>query len=88
MKEKEITLLSVPFFFNLADLSSGNVTRTWTLNGKTIEGREKEAAITFRQPEEEGASQITVTVNNATKVLQSAQGSMLLKFNKTNTSQQ
>lgn len=85
MKEKETTILSIPYFFNLSEIGAGALVRTWALNGKTIEGREKEEAVTFRQPEEAGSSQVSVTIDNPSKVLQSAQGTMTLRFNKTNT---
>ena len=77
--------LSIPYFFNVTDIQAGNILRVWTLNGKKIEGRGSESAITFRQPDEAGSSQISVSVANGAKVLQSAQTNMLLRFNKTNT---
>lgn len=82
MKEKELTLIATPYFFNAADKDAFALSHTWRLNNKKIEEGGNKNIITFRRPEEAGVSQVSLGVESQNKVLQSARSTITLKFEK------
>ncbi|MEK7180437.1 MAG: hypothetical protein AAB706_03090 [Patescibacteria group bacterium] len=80
MKNDELTLIASPYFFSIENKTFGKLTHKWTLNNRKIEEESEKNVITFKRPETVGVSQITLGIQSDNKILQSAQNTVLLKF--------
>lgn len=80
-KSKEITIIGVPFFFGTTDSHSSDLSYTWSINGGKISSDGRQTTQVFRQIENmSGTSQITLSIENTNKILQSARDQFNLTF--------
>jgi len=78
---REITVISMPFFFGMLDLSVPEMSYRWSINGTAIEDGGHQTTQVFRQTEEiSGRSNISIRVENSEKILQSASSDFNLEF--------
>ena len=84
---KEITVTAMPFYFGAVSPSSSNLTYTWSINGSPVNNTSSQTEV-FRQKEgTSGASNISLSIENSSKILQSASESFNLLFGATNNVQ-
>jgi hypothetical protein len=80
---KEIQVVAAPYFFGIPNLANGDVSYTWSINGAQIDSDTTATTRVFRQKEGvTGVSYISLSVENASKILQFASGGFSLKFDK------
>lgn len=87
---KEAVLVGMPFFFGTLNPTSSDLTYTWEVNGASVGNDPHSATEVFRQKEgAKGSSSITLSVENANKILQSASTNFKLDLsaNNSNSSQ-
>lgn len=81
MKEKEIAVVGVPYFFGGTLSSSPKFIYKWMINGTKINENPSETTGVFRQAEGvSGTSNISLSVENNTDVLQLAKNSFQVTF--------
>lgn len=80
-KEKETSIISIPFGFNRPINSLGDLVLTWMINGYERTELEKNETITLRSPENSsGSSNIELTIKNNKQILQGSSASFSAKF--------
>lgn len=78
---KELTVLGVPFFFGTSDMSDPDLSYKWSINGSPINNGSSSATQVFRQSEgTSGTSNISLSIESDSKILQSASNSFNLTF--------
>lgn len=79
---KEINVLAEPFFFDESSFASGFLSYNWSINGSQIDTDTTQTSRVFRPKEgTAGTSNISVSIGNTNKMLQSADSSFDLQFN-------
>lgn len=80
-KEKETSVLAVPYGFSKPVTGIGNLNLTWMINGFESPDLSKNESITLRAPEgSSGTSNISLSIRNSREILQSANSSLSVKF--------
>lgn len=80
--ENEITVIGIPFFFDGESQMEGNLSNSWSINGKSINNEKSQWIQTFRPTDgTTGSSNISLTVESLDKVLQSSTNTFSLFFN-------
>ncbi len=78
---KEVTLTAVPYFFSTIDIGSGNISYNWSINGNTISDGQNTQTRVFRKVGDVfGLSNIGITINNDSKLLQFASYQLAIDF--------
>ncbi len=79
LNEDEISIVAYPFFFSERDFLRGNLQYSWSMNNKRVDNDSN--AIVLRQEEEsEGTSNLSLSVKNVSKMMQSARESFGIVF--------
>lgn len=79
---KEVSFIASPYFFSISNFGSG-LDFSWLMNGNPTTNSASKNEITLRQDAEgAGSSRVSVSVNNAKKLLQSGERSFLVTFGK------
>lgn len=79
----EITLVAIPYFFSKEDAGGQKIKYNWSMNGRSINDKQNERQVTFRNAEgAKGSARISVELRNEnnSKELQSARTDALLNF--------
>ncbi|MEI6843279.1 MAG: hypothetical protein WCK48_02120 [bacterium] len=77
---KEISLFAVPYFFGVSDANNPNLSYKWSINRVTIDNTNTTTQ-TFRQVDgTNGSSYISLSIDNADKILQSASNGFNMQF--------
>ena len=80
---KEIEVVSEPYFFGTEDMHDTKLSYKWNINNSEFDGDTTRVSRVFRQAEgTSGTSFISVAVENAEQILQSARGEFSLVFKK------
>ena len=81
LKTDEVQILAAPYYFT--EDTNGSLTYDWQLNGTSIPNLSTSRTAIFRKPEDKktGSSNILLRVRNTNKVLQQADGSLIMNFN-------
>ncbi len=78
---QEITVAGVPFFFGALSDTAPELTYTWKINGSQIQDDGRETSQVFRQTSgTSGASNISLSVGDTAKILQTASNNFNLEF--------
>ncbi len=78
---KEIMIVGMPFFFGTTNLYAPELSYTWAINGTPINDGRRQPTQIFRQVEgSNGRSNISLQVDNSSKILQSASNTFNLTF--------
>lgn len=86
---KEITVLGIPMFSGGINPLDPDIKYAWSVNGATVSNSPTQNIQVFRKKEGAvGTATISLSIENVTKILQSASGSFKLKFSDTNSSNQ
>lgn len=81
MKNVETKITAEPYFFSVLDKRNGNIKYDWQLNGKTVPGlTEDQSSLVLRSDGGAGATQISLAVSHAKRILQSAASSFTINF--------
>lgn len=80
-KEKETSVLALPFGFNKPHSGIGNLSLNWFVNGVSQTDLNSNESITLRAPETEGNSTIELNIKNKKEILQGASAGFGVKFN-------
>jgi hypothetical protein len=85
MTDKEIDVLAEPLYFSTNDVSLGNLQYNWKINNQDISNNALKNERIFRSTSNiSGTSNIFLSINNISKILQTADESFSLKFNSNN----
>lgn len=88
LNSKEIEIAAFPYFFGTLARNTYDLPYIWKINGTKIDNDTSQISRTFRPKEgTSGLSQISVSIDNINKVLQSAKGSFNLQFDASTTTQ-
>lgn len=83
--QKEIEIAVVPFFFGTNSINDPNLPYIWKINGSQIDSDTTKTSRFFRPKEgTSGISNISLSIDNADEVLQSASSNFNLEFDTTN----
>jgi hypothetical protein len=83
---KEIQIVAEPYFFSSSVNYSPELTYKWSINGTNIDSDTSQTSRTFRQVEgTRGVSLISVSIENARQLLQSASSGFNLEFGSNTT---
>lgn len=78
---REITLSVAPYFFSREDVDSQKINYDWNMNGADINSKKNAGSKTFRRVgDTDGASRVSVELQNENRELQSASASVSLNF--------
>ena len=77
---QEVTVVGIPLFFGVANSSSGSLSYSWSINGEMLDGAYQNTRVFRRTEGVSGASNISLSVENANKILQSASSNFSLEF--------
>ncbi|MCK5060196.1 MAG: hypothetical protein KAR00_03600 [Candidatus Pacebacteria bacterium] len=80
MKEKEVNLVVVPYFFSPEEKETNTLVHTWRMNGKVFDTGEDKNTVTLKQPDMSGFSNINIEVESKNKILQSARSGVVMRF--------
>ncbi len=81
LKEKEISVVGIPYFFGTLEATSQDLSYKWTINNTQTQTPSYQNFETFRIKEgTSGISNITLSVKNAGEFLQSGKNSFQIKF--------
>ena len=79
LKSEEVQILVAPYYFSKDGGSS--LIYKWRLNGQTIPDLSGSRTAVFRKPEDEkGQSVVSLQIENTSRVLQQADGSLIMNF--------
>ena len=79
LKNKEVQILAAPYYFTKE--SSDLLKYNWQLNGQEIPSLSDSLTAVFRKPEKEtGTSNVLLRVENLDRILQQAEGSLIMQF--------
>ena len=81
-RQRESSILAVPYGFNKPVEGAGNLSYLWTVNGSLREDLAKNQSIVLRAPEEEGRSSIELQIKHNLNILQEAATSFTASFSK------
>ena len=81
LEKDEVVVRAEPYFFSLDDYEHDLLDYTWTVNGETLENKDKKTMheVTFRKEGEKGAAKILLDIldnNLPIRVLQKASRSL------------
>jgi len=77
----EVQILAAPYFFTNENNYALNY--AWTLNGQSIPDLSGSRTAIFKKPDgQTGQSNIALQVTNANRILQEADGSLIMNFTK------
>lgn len=83
MKENEVTLKTVPYYFNSQSVKGEKLEYSWMLNDVLSEELKNAQSITLRRKnEEEGTSLLRITARNMVEIFQGAQTNLQVEFKK------
>jgi len=86
---KEITIVGVPFFFGALSPFAPELTYKWEINGTQIADDGRQTSQVFRQTDgTSGASNISLSITDSAKILQSASNNFNLQFSDNTTASQ
>lgn len=81
----EISVIGMPFLFNLEEISSDFLPYNWQINGSSIDTGDEGNVQTFRKKEGvSGSSRISISLESPNKILQSANSYFNLIFSEKN----
>jgi hypothetical protein len=85
---KEIAVIASPFFFGVTNAQNQNLQYKWAINGVSINNGTDPTIRVFRQKEGTvGTSYISLSIENADKILQYSSNGFNLKFGTPNTTE-
>lgn len=78
------TIEAAPYFFSVINKNPNNLKFSWVMNGKPVSlaNTKKKNVITLQKPAASGSAQIGLTVENTSKLFQSAKNSFSILFRK------
>lgn len=81
LKNKEVSLIGIPYFFSRQQKDFSGLDYSWTLNNNPVAQRENE--VIFRKPDgaTTGRSSISLSVKNPERFMQSSSASLHVVFN-------
>jgi hypothetical protein len=83
LEGSEISVISMPYFFGTSDLNNINLQFKWSLNGVLIDNDYTRRSRVFRPKDGAvGVSNISLSIENESKVLQTAGANFNLKYEK------
>lgn len=83
LENEEITLIASPMFFSVPRAENQNLTLSWSINGRPATDFENKNEITLRREDNNaGKSNISLIAQQIKKVLQGANGSISISFDK------
>ena len=81
LNTKEVQILAAPYYFTKE--KDGSLKYDWQLNGRGVPALSDSRTAVFRKPENEtGKSVISLQVQNTNRILQQADGSLTMSFEK------
>jgi hypothetical protein len=81
LKTEEIQILAAPYYFTKEQ--SGLLVFDWQLNGASVPNLSSSRTAIFKKPEgKSGESNISLRVENSSRILQQADGSLIINFSK------
>ncbi|TAL48820.1 hypothetical protein EPN83_03455 [Patescibacteria group bacterium] len=81
LKNKEVSVLAVPYFFSAAERGDPQLEFQWSLNSNPAQSQDERDTITLRQEDEaRGKSQISLSVQNISRLLQSDKKDFFVSF--------
>lgn len=83
---KEVAIVGVPLFFGTNTPDNGELSFRWFINGSLVKDTPNQSTQVFRSIEgTSGTARIGLSIENNTKILQSASGNFNLNFGNSNT---
>lgn len=80
-KEKEVSVLAIPYGFNKPISGLGNLGLNWMVNGFTKPELAENESITLRAPDgSDGTSNVELTISNKKDILQNASNNFSVRF--------
>ena len=81
LKSEEVQIFAAPYYFTKKD--AGSLKYEWQLNSQTAPSLSGSRTAIFRKPENEaGRSAVSLGVENPNRILQQADGSLMINFSK------
>jgi len=87
LTQNETMVVAEPFFFPNTDLANGNLTFSWSMNGKQIDPSTDGRSVTLRQNVgQTGKAMISMQISNSTNLFSGAQQTLTINFGQETTS--
>jgi hypothetical protein len=81
LTNEEISIVTEPFFFSIAQRNTSNLTYSWKLNGAPLSDFANKSEVTLRRVSgEAGTANLNVILQSQTKVLQGGKGSINISY--------
>lgn len=84
LKNDEVTLQAVPYFFSVYGKEGSELKYAWTQNGAPLQGTPlKQSILTLRKGEESGVASVRLNVDHKDNVTESASNELIIEFGDT-----